>query len=118
VSKKIAVYRSPGPHFGPPGKTYDCKGVEPEELDAALLDGWHESFLAALGLEPVDAAAVEVQPDADPESADDAPPTRAEMLQQANLLGIKVDRRWNDETLLAKINAAMAAPAPADEDPV
>jgi hypothetical protein len=40
------------------------------------------------------------------------------MLQQANLLGIKVDRRWNDETLLAKINAAMAAPAPADKDPV
>jgi hypothetical protein len=113
VSDQILVYRSPGPHWGPPGKTYDCKGVEPEELAQAVADGWHESFLAALGLEPVDAPAVEVQP----EPADDAPPTRAEMMQQAELLGLKVDKRWSDETLLAKINAAMAA-EPAADDPI
>jgi hypothetical protein len=88
--------------------------VEPEELAAALADGWHESFLAALGLEPEGAPAAEVHP----EAAADAPPTRDEMLQQAGLLGLKVDKRWNDETLLAKINAAMAAPAPAAEEPV
>jgi hypothetical protein len=115
VSDQILVYRSPGPHWGPSGKTYDCKGVEPEGLAEALADGWHESFLAALGLEPVDAPAVEVRL----EPSDDAPPTRDEMLQQASLLGIRVDRRWNDETLLAKINAAMAAPvAQADDDPI
>jgi hypothetical protein len=113
VSDQTLVYRSPGPHWGPPGKTYDCKGVEPEELAQAVADGWHESFLAALGLEPVDAPAVEVQP----EPTDDAPPTRAEMMQQAELLGLKVDRRWSDETLLAKINAAMAA-EPAADDPI
>lgn len=39
--------------------------------------------------------------------ADNAPPTRAEMLQQAEILGIKPDKRWSDATLLAKINAAM-----------
>jgi hypothetical protein len=39
--------------------------------------------------------------------ADDAPPTRAEMLQQAQILGIKADKRWSDATLLAKINEAM-----------
>lgn len=44
---------------------------------------------------------------ADPVPSDDAPPTRTEMLQQAELLGIKADKRWSDATLLAKINAAM-----------
>ena len=107
-----AVYRSPGPHFGPPGKTYDMKGVAPEDLGAAIAAGWSESFLAALGLEP---SAPEPAPS--PEPADEAPPTRAEMEQQAALLGIKVDRRWSDETLMAKITAAMS-PAPADDDPI
>lgn len=112
MSDQILVYRSPGPHWGPPGKTYDCKGVEPEELAEALADGWHESFAAALGLESVKAPVEPV-----PEPADDAPPTRDEMLQQAGLLGLKVDKRWSDETLLAKINAAMAA-EPAADDPI
>jgi hypothetical protein len=48
---------------------------------------------------------------------DDAPPTREEMLAQAQLLGLRVDKRWSDETLLAKIDAAMAA-APAADDPI
>jgi hypothetical protein len=40
------------------------------------------------------------------------------MEQQAALLGIKVDRRWSDETLMTKITAAMTPPAPADDDPI
>ena len=95
----IAVYRSPGPHFGPPGKTYDCKGVEPEALADALAEGWHTDYLVAVGLAEAPTEAV----------ADEAPPTRDEMLEQAEKLGIKVDKRWSDDTLLAKINAAMAA---------
>jgi hypothetical protein len=39
--------------------------------------------------------------------ADDAPPNREEMLQQAQILGIKADKRWSDSTLMAKINEAM-----------
>jgi hypothetical protein len=39
--------------------------------------------------------------------ADDAPATREEMLQQAQILGIKADKRWSDATLMAKINEAM-----------
>lgn len=39
--------------------------------------------------------------------ADNAPPTRVEMMQQAEILGIKADKRWSDATLLGKINAAM-----------
>ena len=111
----IAVYRSPGPHWGPPGKTYDSKGVEPGDLQQAIAEGWSESYLAALGMEPANAAAdapehasvVTFELEPEPEPVDDnAPPTRAEMEQQAALLGIDVDRRWSDKTLLAKIAAA------------
>jgi len=53
-------------------------------------------------------AASQAEPAAEPAApADDAPPTRAEMLQQAEILGIKVDKRWSDATLMAKINEAM-----------
>ncbi len=55
-------------------------------------------------------AVPQAEPAAAPEAAapaDDAPPTRAEMLQQAEILGIKVDKRWSDATLMAKINEAM-----------
>jgi hypothetical protein len=114
----IAVYRSPGPHWGPPRKTYDIKGVAAEDLGAAIADGWHVSFLAALGLEP-EAEAVAPEPALAPTPVppDNAPPTRAEMEQQAALLGIKVDRRWSDETLMAKITAAMQ-PAPSANEPI
>ena len=33
----------------------------------------------------------------------DSPPTREEMLQQAEALGMKVDKRWSDATLLKHI---------------
>jgi hypothetical protein len=106
------VYRCPGPHFGPPHTTYGTLDVASEDdLMGALADGWHLTLKAAadafLGLtEPV------------PAPADNAPPTRAEMEQQAALLGIDIDRRWSDKTLMAKITAAMTPPAQADDDPI
>jgi len=36
-------------------------------------------------------------------SVEDTPPTREEMLQQAELMGMKVDKRWSDATLLKHI---------------
>ena len=36
-------------------------------------------------------------------------PTRDEMLEQAAKIGLKVDKRWSDETLLNHINQAMEA---------
>jgi hypothetical protein len=36
-------------------------------------------------------------------------PTRDEMLEQAVKIGLKVDKRWSDETLLNRINQAMEA---------
>jgi hypothetical protein len=99
------VYRCPGPHFGPPGTTYGTLDVAGEDaLQEALADGWHVSLLEAAEAflrkpEPV----LEVEP----EQAADAPPTRDEMLEQARRIGLKVDRRWNDETLLSAIVAKM-----------
>ena len=34
---------------------------------------------------------------------DNSPPTRDEMLQQAEAIGLKVDKRWSDATLLKNI---------------
>ena len=36
-------------------------------------------------------------------SADESPATRKEMLQQAESIGLKVDKRWSDATLLKHI---------------
>jgi hypothetical protein len=38
-----------------------------------------------------------------PEIVEDNPPTREEMLQQAEAIGMKVDKRWSDATLLKHI---------------
>lgn len=35
--------------------------------------------------------------------SEDSPPTRDEILQQAEVLGLKVDKRWSDATLLKHI---------------
>ena len=86
-----------------------------EELDAAIADGWHVSLPeayaareAALAPKPLDIPApVLPEPEAIPD--DNAPPTRAEMIAKADELGIKVDARWSDKTLLAKIEEALAA---------
>jgi hypothetical protein len=36
-------------------------------------------------------------------TVEDSPPTREEMLQQAEAIGMKVDKRWSDATLLKHI---------------
>ena len=47
-------------------------------------------------LEVVEVLEVEIQ-------ADESPVTREEMLQQAEVIGLKVDKRWSDATLLKHI---------------
>ena len=84
-----------------------------EQVEAALAEGWHlNSWTACDQAGPWDDEVVEAE--VAPEPADNAPPTRAEMLEQAAKLGLRVDRRWSDETLLAKINAATTP----DDDPI
>ena len=106
----IAVYRSPGPHFGPNGKTYDCKGVLEDDLQKALDAGWNESFLSALGLSETGAAPEDAaiqHPDS--ESAENAPPSRSELEAKADELGIKYDGRTTDRKLYDRITEALAA---------
>jgi hypothetical protein len=42
----MLVYKCPGRHHGPEGKTYDYKDVT--ELDKAILDGWFPSLVEAV----------------------------------------------------------------------
>jgi hypothetical protein len=97
------VYRTPGPN--PVGaKSFAHESVADDAaLAAALADGWFASLPEALD-PPAPAAPV-----AAPVVDDNAPPTRAEMEAQAARMGIDVDRRWSDKTLLDKIDAALKA---------
>ena len=80
-----------------------------DALQAALADGWHVSLLEA-----AEAFLRKPEPVREPEQtpADNAPPTRDEMLEQAKRINLKVDRRWNDETLLNAIVAKMKEQTP------
>ena len=101
------VYRCPGPYAGPLGTTYELQRVDSQEaLQAARLDGWSESLEDAAEARLGDSGkAEESQPSA--EAPEDAPPTRAEMLEQAERIGLKVDGRWSDARLLDAIVAKM-----------
>jgi hypothetical protein len=92
MSFPTLVYRCPGPFFGPFGKTYNNLGVNDEKaLAAALADGWHKTLPGACGV-------VADIP------ADDAPPTRAELEEQATSLGIRFDGRTPDARLARLIS--------------
>jgi hypothetical protein len=93
------VYRCPGKHLITNGITFDALGIELADLDKVLSEGWHETVPDA-----IDALTKPAEPVV---PADDAPPTRDEMVEQAEKLGIKVDKRWSDGTLLDKIAEAL-----------
>ena len=103
------VYRCPGSHAGPHGKTYDTRPVaSPDALAEALREGWHWSLDdAARGLvaqpEPAPEVLAEVAPEPAPE------PTRADLVAQAERLGVDVDGRWSERRLRQEIDAAVKA---------
>jgi len=101
------VYRCPGPHPGPHGKTYDTRPVaSPEALAEAVRDGWHWSLEdAALGLPTP--APVNALPDVPLSLADE----RALLVAQAEKLGIDVDGRWSERRLRREIETAIQATA-------
>ena len=109
------VYRCPGPYPGPHGKTYDTRPVaSPEALAEAVRNGWHWSLeevargLVAPAETPHEVpaqAAIEDVPAPDP-----APdPARADLVTQAEALGIDVDGRWSEKRLRREIDAAKVA---------
>jgi hypothetical protein len=52
---------------------------------------------------PINSQVIEVPDELIVETVDDSAPTREEMLQQAEAIGMKVDKRWSDATLLKHI---------------
>lgn len=97
------VYRCPGAHFGPSGTTYKSMGVNNEaQLQSAVQDGWSKTLVEAV-IEFIEQKEVVDHPKEVSSSA----PTREEMLQQADKIGLKIDRRWSDAKLIDKINETM-----------
>lgn len=113
------VYRCPGSHFGPYGATYDFIGVnDDKEFSAALAEGWAESLEKAVSIylhpvkfdESVGNFVSGIGEDGPEEVGDideNTPPTRKELEQKANELGIKFDGRTTDRKLLEKIEEVM-----------
>ncbi len=104
------VYKSPGPHWGPPGKTYAYLGVKDEKaLQAALGAGWHRTLPEACAdaPEPLQALALPA-PSIEEPPLDNGPPTRAELTQKAAQLGVKIDGRWSDSKLSALVTEAVS----------
>lgn len=101
------VYKCPGDRPGIPHTTFKSIGVPDEKaFDEALADGWFATLpeAAEAYLKPApDRVAIVVEP----EPADNAPPTRDEMLAKAAEIGLTVDKRWSDKTLANKIIEAL-----------
>ena len=104
------VYRKGGKdkHFSKWGP-WSSKGVNTlEEYNQALADGWHTTQAEAFGLvEKPQPARVLAAVEEGETFADEAPPTREEMIAKAGELGIQIDKRWSDKTLAGKILEAM-----------
>lgn len=96
------LYRHPGTQWVIDGERYDLMTVKSEgERVAALADGWHLTAEGAHGqkAEPPKQAAAPADGDAEPF-------TRADLESMAEAAGLKVDKRWSDATLAAKLKGA------------
>lgn len=97
------MYRTPGPHKKPRGKTYAYKGAADQaEFDALLGKGWFPSYEDAVVGKIV--AAVE--------ALDDAldvvtPATRDELEAKAKELGVSFNARTSDKTIAERIASAL-----------
>lgn len=84
------------------GGTFDYKGVNTqEELDAAIEAGWHADYAEMLNPKPT------ASHEPEPEPANDAAPTRAELEQKASELSLKFDGRTSDKKLGELISEAL-----------
>jgi hypothetical protein len=86
------LYKHPGQHEIH-GNNFDYIIVDESDIEQAIKDGW---FLTT------DEAKSSFS-----EVSDSTDATKEEIIQKAESLGIKVDKRWSVETLLDKINQAL-----------
>lgn len=90
------LYKAPGPHEIHGGK-YDYVIVEDDAVEEAIADGWFlttpeaKDAYMATQVGGVVGASVDERPE------ESTAPTRAELEQKAEELGIKVDGRWSDK---------------------
>lgn len=103
---RAAAKAGPGTEPVHGGHFYLLVATDFEALSAAIDDGWC--------LTTAEAVAAKEKAKADDDAAmsakitsSDAPPTRAELQQKADELGIKVDGRWSDRKLGDVIAAAL-----------
>jgi hypothetical protein len=106
------LYRAPGPHQFDgyaPGFAWVIVNSEAEQ-QAHEADGWHASpdlAKAAHKAAIAEAEAVDLGEAAADETATRAEPTRAELEQKADELGIKYDGRVSDRTIAKRIGEAL-----------
>lgn len=117
--KAEIVYKIPGKNAGPEGKTYDwVKVVSQEDYKQRLNDGWFDTLVEALkgkDKEPVRAreddgtfiADDPSTPDVNEAYVDNAPPTRKELKEKADELGIKYPKNIKDAKLRRLIEAKL-----------
>ena len=101
----IHVYKSPGANSFD-GATYDWKQCNSdEELELLREDGWRLTRSDAIGATKHGKKVADVQTKVVDENA---PPTRQELEQKAQELGISVDGRWSDKKLADKVAEAIS----------
>lgn len=99
----LMVYRDGG-QFQRPGGTYSFKSVSDDvELSSSIADGWSLTFPGSAKTE----AAVAAEKSAE-EVADNAPPTREELVDMAKRLGLKFGPNTGSEKLAKMIDEALS----------
>ena len=96
------VYRTPGPHKKPRGKSFAYRGVADQEaFDALIAKGWSASYEEAV-------SKLDKKPKAKAVEIDEVSgPTRQEMEIKAKELGVSFNARTSDITLSDRITAAL-----------
>ena len=93
------VYRTPGPHPKPRGKTYAYKGAADQaEFDMLLGRGWFPSYEDAV-VGKIVAAVSEIDTV--------SPATRDELEAKAKELGVSFNARTSDKTIAERIASAL-----------
>ena len=93
------MYRTPGPHKKPRGKTYAYKGAADQaEFDVLIAKGWFPSYEDAV-VGKIVAAVSEIDTV--------SPATRDELEAKAKELGVSFNARTSDKTIAERIASAL-----------
>ena len=99
------VYRTPGPHKKPRGKSFAYRGAADQEaFDALIAKGWSASYEEAVG----QLSNASAKPKVEAVEIDEVSgPSREELESKAKELGVSFNSRTSDITLSDRITAAL-----------